>query len=179
MEPFIGQIMLFAFPRTPQGWISCQGQLLAINQYQMLFALIGTFYGGDGTTTFAVPDLRGRIPLGMGQGPGLSVYKLGDKVGMEAVALTDAEMPSHSHAIQAASQNPAANATAVPGPDVEFATAGGSDVTRYSAQPGGTPVTLNPASIGLSGSAHPHQNMMPTTVMNYCIAYDGIFPPRS
>ncbi|PFG63987.1 microcystin-dependent protein [Thioclava sp. ES.031] len=179
MEPFIGQIMLFAFTRVPRGWLSCQGQLLHIAQYQALFALIGTQYGGDGISSFAVPDLRGRIPLGMGHAPGLSVYKVGDKVGEETVTLNVAEMPSHSHAIQASSQSPAANATAVPGPEVEFATADGAGVTRYAAQPGGAPATLNPASIGSSGASHPHQNMMPTTVMNYCIAYDGIFPSRS
>ncbi len=110
MEPFIGQIQLFGFGWAPQGWATCDGQLLSISSNTALFSLLGTTYGGDGRTTFALPDLRGRVPLHQGQGPGLTSYVLGEVLGQESVALTTQQMPSHTHGIQgsatAASKSP-------------------------------------------------------------------------
>ncbi len=110
MEPFIGQIQLFGFGWAPQGWATCDGQLLSISSNTALFSLLGTTYGGDGRTTFALPDLRGRVPLHQGQGPGLSSYVLGEVLGQESVTLTTQQMPSHTHGIQgtatAASKSP-------------------------------------------------------------------------
>lgn len=178
MTPFIGQIMLFAFPRVPQGWASCQGQLMGIKDNEVLYSLLGTTYGGDGRVSFGLPDLRGRVPVHHGQGRGLSSYALGQVGGAEMVTLTENTLARHSHALQAAGQNPATGATATPGPQVEYAAAEG--LSPYTSAPSGTPATLAPETVGQSdGGGHPHDNMMPTQVMNYCIALEGIFPPRN
>ncbi|MDE3080797.1 MAG: phage tail protein [Paracoccaceae bacterium] len=177
MEPIIGQILLFAFPRVPTGWAACNGQLLSIAQYDALFSLIGTTYGGDGQSTFALPDLRGRVPVHQGQGNGLSTYVMGQQTGSEQVTLTLASMPSHSHSLQAATAAPAQGATGTPGPQVEFAVASGA--SPYTAAPSGSPAMLAGQSVGPAGGNMPHDNMMPTLVMNYCIALYGIFPTPS
>lgn len=176
MEPLIGQIALFAFGRVPKNWMLCNGALLPISQYQALFALIGTTYGGNGTSTFALPDLRGRIPLHNGQGPGLSPYTIGEVGGQETVTLISSQMPMHSHALAASSANPAVDATATPSDQVVLATA--STAQRYSVSPG-LPAMLAMQSVGPSGGSQAHSNMMPSMVMNYCIAVTGIFPSRS
>lgn len=176
MEPLLGTIMLFAFPRVPRGWAACDGQLLTISQYSALFSLLGTTYGGNGRTNFALPDLRGRIPLHQGQGLGLTMRPLGQQGGQESVSLSLNALPSHPHALQAAAAKPAINATATPGPTVEFAT--GDGPTPYSAS-ASAPVTLAKETVAETGSGQPHSNMMPTLVMNYCIATQGIFPSRA
>lgn len=171
MEPFIGQVMLFAGNFAPRGFALCQGQLLQISSNQALFSILGTTYGGDGRTTFALPDLRGRAPVSAGQGPGLSDYRLGQKVGVETVALTTQQIPAHNHGVNCATAQgdkgaPAGN---FPAPsrnadDIYHAASGGAMARDMVAQTGG-------------GAAH--ENRGPELVMNWCIALVGIFPSRN
>jgi microcystin-dependent protein len=167
MEPFIGEIRLVAFSFAPRGWAICSGQLLPINQNQALFALLGTTYGGDGRTTFALPDLRGRIPIGTGQPPAGSSYPLGATGGEETVKLTTRQLPGHAHAVHASSaagttKNPA---TAYPG-------GGGS----YAADKN---VRMKAAMVGRTGGGEEHENRPPYLSLNYVIALQGIFPAQS
>ena len=156
-EPFIGEIRNFGFNFAPRGWALCQGQLLPINQNTALFSLLGTMYGGDGRITFALPDLRGRTPIGFGQGPGLSDRTQGEAAGEEAVTLTDSDLPAHTHSVIAASvattKNPAG---AVPG----FTARGHSYGTTAD-------VVMSPTMVGQSGGGTPHDNMPPYLVTNW------------
>lgn len=168
MEPFIGTIMFFGFNFAPRGWAKCQGQLLAISQNTALFSLLGTQYGGDGRTTFALPDLQGRVPIGEGQGPGLPPYSIGQTGGAPAVTLISTQIPAHTHGI-----NAAASATSkVPMNNLPAATAGGSS---YGPTVSGAMASnmVQPA-----GGGQPHENMQPYLVGNWCIALEGIFPSR-
>lgn len=161
MDPFIGQIMLVGFTLVPKGWAACDGQLLPIAQNQALFALLGTTYGGNGTTTFGLPDLRGRSPIHAGQGPGLSRYNPGQTAGSESVALTPNNLPAHAHGTTYASEQ----TTDRPGPDV-YPAPGGSYGPAYRE---GSPTS--PA-----GEAQPIENRSPVLAMRYIIALEGIFP---
>lgn len=167
-EPFIAQITLFAGNFAPRGWALCNGQILPIAQNTALFSLLGTTYGGNGQTTFALPDLRGRVPVHPGQGPGLSPVGLGEVGGTETVTLTVNEMPLHNHGI--AASNLAATASR-PGGDVPAA--GGS----YAGSSDGT--TMNPAMVLGAGGSQPHQNRQPYLGLNFIIALEGIFPSRN
>ncbi len=170
-EPFLGEVRLFPYNFAPRGWAFCQGQLLPISQNQALFALLGTTYGGDGRVTFALPDLRGRVPLSAGQGPGLSDYALGQAGGAEAVTLGVNEMPTHSHSVAAngrQSNRPGPNGR-VPG------RASAGDV--YAASSNGA--VMAPETIVPTGGGQPHANVQPYLAMNYCIALTGIFPSRN
>jgi microcystin-dependent protein len=175
MQSYIGQILLFAFPRVPDGWAVCDGSLQRISDNPTLYQLIGTTYGGDGVNTFALPDLRGRVPLHWGQGNGLTPRFLGEKAGTETVTLVGNNLPSHNHQLQASPSTTAASAT--PGPTVEFATAVGGVTPYASSITGATPEVLAGSSIGMSGGNQPHNNMMPTLIMNYCISLYGVYPP--
>ena len=177
-NPFVGEIRAFGFSFPPAGWALCNGQTLSISQNQALFALIGTLYGGDGVQTFMLPNLQGRLAVGAGQGPGLQNYGVGESTGEAAHQLTTAEMPVHSHSINAYTAPP--NPTNVPGPTVILASA--------SADEAGNPVVLaygssalntTIAPLGNAGGGVPHENQMPYLVMNYCIALQGIFPSRN
>ncbi len=170
-EPFLGEVRLFPYNFAPRGWAFCQGQLLPINQNQALFSLLGTTYGGDGRVTFALPDLRGRVPLSSGQGPGLSDYTLGQSGGTEAVTLGVNEMPTHSHPVAAngrQSNRPGPNGR-VPG------RASAGDV--YAAS--GNGAVMAAETIVPTGGGQPHTNVQPYLAMNYCIALTGIFPSRT
>lgn len=172
VTPYIGEIRLFGFGRIPTDWAACNGQLLPISEYEALFTLIGTIYGGDGQTTFAVPDLRGRVPISLGQGPGLSNYVLGQRAGQDEVTLTSTQMPSHSHSLMATA-NP--GTTATPGTGVHLAAT--TNGTMYAPQANITSMTvMAPISVTVAGDGMPHDNIMPTLVANYCIALYGIFP---
>ncbi|MBZ2197325.1 phage tail protein [Occultella gossypii] len=168
MEPFLGTIQLFAFPFVPRGWAACDGRLLAISQNAALFSLLGTQYGGDGQTTFAVPDLQGRVPIGQGQGPGLSPRTMGERSGQESVMLVTSQIPSHSHAINAAG----AATTKSPVGNLPAVATGGS---AYGATAVGS---MGPGMVQPAGQNQPHENMQPYLVANWCIATEGIFPSR-
>ncbi|GHB58194.1 phage tail protein [Persicitalea jodogahamensis] len=171
METFIGTIMLFGFDFAPQGWAKCDGQLLSISQNSALFSLIGTTYGGNGQTTFALPDLRGRVPLGVGQGPGLSVHLKGQTGGTESVTMTAANLPSHTHSLMASTES---GNSSDPSGNV-LANAGFNDLEYTSAGPN---TQMSSRCIGTSGGNIPINNMQPYLAMNYCISLYGIFPPR-
>ena len=177
-EPYLSQIEAFSFGFAPKGWALCAGQVLPIQQNQALFSLLGTTYGGDGIRTFALPDLRGRAALALGQGPGLSQYTLGQSGGQETHTLTAAETPAHTHAI-AAVNNGTKSGTNVPGASVTLgsgysASSGSPPVTIYSSD---TP-TVAMGSLGSTGG-QAHENRMPYLAVNYCIALQGVFPSRS
>lgn len=174
-QPFLGEIRMFAFGRTPQGWQACDGSLLPIAQFDALFALIGTIYGGDGQTTFAVPDLRGRIPVHQGQGPGLSNYVIGQRAGTETVTLLPAQMPAHVHALQ--STTAAATATSPGNTLLPGAVSG--DTFYVSDITGATAGALSAQAASPVGGSQPHDNTMPTLTVQFCIATQGIFPSRA
>ncbi|WP_156254147.1 phage tail protein [Pseudactinotalea terrae] len=168
MEVYLGTIQLFGFSFAPRGWAICNGQLLSIAQNSALFSLLGTYYGGDGQTTFGLPDLRGRAPLGQGQGPGLSPYSIGQVGGQEQVTLLSSQMPPHGHGVAAAtaatSKSPSGNLPAV-------ATGGAAYGTSASQ-------SMSPAMVQPNGGGQPHENRPPYLVANWCIALQGIFPSR-
>lgn len=173
--PFVGEIRMFGFPRVPSGWLPCNGQLLPISQNEVLFSLIGTTYGGDGQTTFAVPDLRGRVPLHAGRGPGLSLRTLGETGGAERVTLTTAQISTHAHGFNATTT--AASATT---PDSSLALGALSDDSLYATDiSDATPIALAPNSISASGGSAPHENLMPTLTVQLCIAAQGLYPSRN
>ncbi len=169
--PFLGEIRIFGFNFAPRGWALCSGQLLAISQNTALFSILGTTYGGNGTSNFALPDMRGRVALGSGQGPGLSVYALGEQSGVENVTLLVSEMPAHRHAAGCSSAvgDSYMGSGAVPATD-----AGGNNV--YT---GASNNTMNPSSLAIVGGSQPHNNLQPYMAMNYCIALQGVFPARN
>ena len=170
MEPFIGEIRLFGFNFAPVGWALCDGTLLPISQNTALFSLLGTTYGGDGRTTFALPDLRGRVPISMGTGVGLSPYDIGEQGGAENVTLTVSAVPAHNHNVQA-SDAPASESK--PGGGVLART----NTSTYTAGTDGT--TLSATAISSSGGSQPHTNLQPFLAVNFCIALQGIFPSRN
>ncbi|HEV7642880.1 MAG TPA: tail fiber protein [Pyrinomonadaceae bacterium] len=165
---FLGQVQQFGFQFAPRGWAFCNGQLMSIAQNTALFALLGTTYGGDGVTTFAVPDMRGRIGLHFGQGPGLSNYDQGQASGTESVTLLSTQIPIHPHLLLASSGQ------------TFVATPNGNN---FGASESFTNATLDavmdPTSIGGSGNTQPHENRQPILVINWCIAVEGIFPSRN
>lgn len=169
-EPFVGEIRMFAGNFAPRGWAFCDGQLLPIAQNDALFALVGTTYGGDGRTTFGLPDLRGRVPIHAGQGPGLSQRRLGSNGGAEQVTLAAAQMPAHTHALQGvaapASQNTPGNAL--------FAEPEHDAYAR-----GGDAAPMAGAALGATGGGAAHANEPPTLAVRYIIALLGIFPSRN
>lgn len=167
-EAYIGQIIPFAGNYTIQGWARCDGQLLSIQQYSALYAVIGTTYGGDGVTNFALPDLRARVPLHSGQGPGRSNRALGSTGGQETVALSTAQMPAHGHAVTAYSQGGTARGPA----NAFLANAAGA----YNLTADNT--TLSPAALAQAGSGQAHDNMQPFCTLNFLICVVGVFPPR-
>lgn len=170
--PYVGQIKMFAGNFPPAGWAFCDGQLMSIAENEVLFAIIGTTYGGDGQTTFALPDLRGRIPMGTGQGPGLSSRILGQKLGTEQETMTINQMPSHSHIVNATTAEGNQN---VPTGNL-FANTKVLD-KEYSDAPGNT--TMKNTMIGNAGGNQPMGNMQPYLGVNFIISLYGIFPSQS
>jgi microcystin-dependent protein len=173
-EPFVGEIMMTGAVFCPRGWADLDGQLLPVNQNQALFSLMGTTYGGDGRTTFGLPDLRGRMPLHVGQGPGLTSRRQGQKDGEEVHALTMSEMPQHQHAL---------NGSTVGG-NSEHLTgnllADQHKKLRIYAPAGTGPLTpLHATSVGSAGNSQAHNNMPPFLTIRFCIALQGVFPSRS
>lgn len=169
-EPFVGEIRMFAGNFAPRGWAFCDGQLLAVSQNDALFSLLGTIYGGDGRTTFGLPDMRGRIPIHAGSGPGLSPRTLGAKGGAETVTLTNNQLPSHTHnwrAFSGDAQNrtPVDNASAKPTPDIYRETADNLQ-------------TMKTTMVGQTGGSQAHTNVMPFLCIHFIIALFGIYPSR-
>ena len=171
-EPFVGEIRMFAGNFAPRGWALYHGQLLAVSQNTALFSLLGTIYGGDGRTTFGLPDMRGRIPIHAGSGPGLSSRTLGEKLGTEEETVTVNQTPSHTHTLRANTQ-----------PGTERGPAGTtpaqSTVGVYLQSPDpASVVQLSAQSVGAVGGSQSHDNMMPFLCVNFIIALDGIYPSR-
>jgi len=172
MDPFIGEIKLVPYNFAPRGWAFCQGQLLSIAQNTALFSLLGTMYGGNGQTTFALPDLQGRCIVGTGQGAGLSPYVQGQAAGTESVTLLSTEIPAHNHGVLVSG----VNATLTPAIGNHAAIATGTLGNVY----GTTPVGTMPAqTITATGGNQPHPNRQPYLGLNYVIALEGIFPARN
>jgi len=172
MDPFVAEIRLFPGNFAPKGWALCNGQLLPISQNTALFSLLGTTYGGNGQSNFALPNLQGRAPMHPRQGPGLSLHDLGEAGGAETVALAVAEIPPHSHnATLAGAATPAT--TADPQNNLPATTAENTYGSR------GTPVDMAASSLSSVGGSQPHNNMQPYLTLNFIIALQGVYPPRS
>ena len=178
-DPFVAEIRIFPFNFAPKGWAFCNGQILPLSQNTALFSLLGTTYGGDGKSNFALPNMQGNAPMHPGQGPGLSLHDLGEMGGSETVTLLESEMPAHSHTVAAKTQNattnqPSGNLLAAG----HFGAAQGGSVNYYLTI--ATPTTqLSDNSIALAGGDQPHNNLMPYLTLNFCIALQGVFPPRT
>lgn len=177
-EPYLGELMLTGFDYAPKGWAFCEGQIIAIAPNQALFSLIGTTFGGNGTTTFGLPDLRGRIALGSGQGPGISAITRGQVAGQEVHTLTIAEMPSHNHGMMGDGVTPANNNAFSPAPGNSLGMSVGQPTEQASVYDTGTGGTLAAGTISTVGG-QPHENRQPYLAMRWCIALTGIFPSRN
>lgn len=169
-EPFIGEIMLVPYNFAPRGWAFCNGQILSIAQNTALFSLLGTTYGGNGQTTFALPDLRGRCALSSGQGPGLANYSLGEVTGTENVTLNGTQIPPHNHSVAAVDDDATTSTPAAALP---------ANISAKGYSKAAANTTMNPTMIGGGGGNQPHPNLQPLLVLNYCIALEGIFPSRN
>ncbi len=173
-DPFVAEIRIFPFNFAPRGWAWCDGQLLPLSQNTALFSLLGTTYGGNGASNFALPDLQGRAPMHPGQGPGLSLHDLGETGGSETVSLLESEIPNHSHIVRA---------SALPGnyplPQIEVALCKTPGDNVYHLQAGAAGVTMAAQSLPPAGGDQPHNNMMPYLTFYFSIALQGVFPPRT
>ncbi len=170
-DPFVAEIRIVPFNFAPKGWAFCNGQLLPISMNTALFSLLGTTYGGNGMSNFALPDLQGRAPIQPGQGPGLNLHDLGESGGAEAVTLLTAEMPAHSHGVSAQS-DPAD--TYKPGPTASL----GRASNQYQSNTTGNLVSMAQETLASAGGDQPHNNMMPYLTLNFIIALQGVFPPH-
>lgn len=182
VDAYVGEVRPFPYNFAPRGWATCSGQILAISQNTALFSILGTTYGGNGSTTFALPDLRGRVAIGQGQGPGLSPYALGEVTGSVVETLTPPEMPAHTHTPYTRVQMGATNMHTAP--------QAGDYLGRFNASPtvfGKTwnnpplenAVLMHPSFVGLNGGNQPHQNTQPVLALNFCICIQGVFPARN
>jgi len=173
MDPFVAEIRIFPFNFAPKGWAFCNGQILPLSQNTALFSLLGTTYGGDGKSNFALPDMQGNAPMHPGQGPGLSLHDLGETGGSSTVTLLESEIPAHTHALRDHDLDlgelnaPAANRTL----------AKSANANAYTAA--ANPAPMAPAALTVAGGSQPHNNMQPYLTVNFCIALQGVFPPRS
>ncbi|MGE4369466.1 MAG: phage tail protein [Burkholderiaceae bacterium] len=169
MDPFVAEIRIFPFNFAPKGWAFCDGQILPLSQNTALFSLLGTTYGGDGKSNFALPDLQGRAAMHPSQGPGLSLRDLGETGGTETVTLLESEIPAHSHTLSTSSRpadalNPGAQAV-------------GTGNNAFA--PPGNAAVASPQALAPAGGDQPHNNMQPYLTLNFCIALQGVYPPRS
>lgn len=169
MDPFVAEIRIFPFNFAPRGWAWCDGQLLPLSQNTALFSLLGTTYGGDGKSTFALPNLQGSAPMHPGQGPGLSLHDLGETGGSQTVSLLESEMPSHNHGLRAInddglSETPIGNTPAK---------------NKFYDNTGQAPATMSPQALAPAGGDQPHNNMQPYLTFYFNIALQGVFPPRT
>ena len=172
-DPFVAEIRIFPFNFAPKGWAWCNGQLMPLSQNTALFSLLGTTYGGDGKSNFALPDLEGRAPMHPGQGPGLSLHDLGEPGGSETVTLLESEIPAHSHAIMA---NASIGDNNTPGSGVSLARS--NNATAYQTTTNQNVVAMAPGAVTPAGGDQPHNNLMPYLTYYFNIALQGVFPPR-
>jgi microcystin-dependent protein len=170
-DPFVAEIRIFAFNFAPKGWAFCNGQLLPISQNTALFSLLGTTYGGDGKSTFALPDMQGNAPMQPGQGQGLSLRDLGEMSGVESVTLLVSEIPLHTHTLMTAAGDPAESNIAT-GNALARSKNGNAYTTTL------TPTQMAFEGLPPAGGSLPHNNMQPYLTLNFCIAMQGVFPPR-
>lgn len=173
MDPFVAEIRIFPFNFAPRGWAWCDGQLLPLAQNTALFSLLGTTYGGNGKSNFALPDLQGRAPMHPGQGPGLSLRELGEANGSDTVTLLESEIPSHSHTLRAFND---VGEDRIPNPDEDLARSTGG--LLFVAPPGNL-VSLSASALPAAGGDQPHNNLMPYLTLYFNIALQGVFPPRT
>jgi microcystin-dependent protein len=172
-DPFVAEIRIYPFNFAPKGWAFCDGQLMPLSQNTALFSLLGTTYGGNGKSNFALPDLQGRAPMHPGQGPGLSLHDLGETGGSELVTLLESEIPAHNHSLGA--QNVPLGGVASGSGAVLNRPASGNLYDATSPQL----VAMAPQSIAPAGGDQPHNNLQPYLTLNFCIALQGVFPPRT
>jgi microcystin-dependent protein len=181
-DQFVAEIRIFPFTFAPTGWAMCNGQLMPISQNTALFSLLGTFYGGDGKSTFALPNMQGNAPMHPGQGPGLSLYDLGQQGGTPFVTLLPTQIPAHNHIPQvstAAATSNQGNAMVVGAARYDDGQGTTGDVSIFSANVNNPLVQLSPFALAVAGGDQPHNNMQPYLTLNFCIALQGIFPPRT
>lgn len=171
-DPFVAEIRIFPFNFAPKGWAWCDGQLLPLSQNTALFSLLGTTYGGNGKSNFALPDLQGRAPMHPGQGPGLSLHDLGETGGSETVSLLESEIPAHSHALRASLDD---GDLAIPAPSRTLAKS--QQANAYSTT--ATLAAMAAEALAPAGGDQPHNNLMPYLTFYFCIALQGVFPPRT
>jgi microcystin-dependent protein len=173
-DPFVAEIRIFPFNFAPKGWAWCDGQLLPLSQNTALFALLGTTYGGNGQSNFALPDLQGRAPMMPGQGPGLSLHNLGETGGAETVTLLQSEIPSHNHALMASNEDGSQGSLTT---GITVANSVGGKL--YQTVTNANLVDMNPNSLAPAGGSQPHNNMQPFLTFYFNIALQGVFPPRT
>jgi microcystin-dependent protein len=181
-NPFVAEIRIFPFNFAPVGWAMCNGQILPISQNTALFSLLGTTYGGDGKSNFALPNLQGSVPMSFGQGPGLSLRDLGETGGETTVTLLQTELPSHAHTLEATTTT--GTTTVSNNSQLALATAGGgkqgaANVANFYSGGSAKATMSTTQAISPTGGNQPHNNMMPYLGLNFCIALQGVFPPRS
>jgi microcystin-dependent protein len=172
MDPFVAEIRIFPFNFAPSGWAFCDGQLLPLSQNTALFSLLGTTYGGDGKSNFALPDMQGNAPMHPGQGPGLSLHDLGEMGGNDTVTLLQSELPNHSHSWTASNQDGTDQS-----PLNESIAGGVGGISMYAPPTALTPLSFS--ALSPAGGSLPHNNMQPYLTLNFCIALQGVFPPRT
>ncbi len=171
-DPFVAEIRIFPFNFAPKGWAWCDGQLLPLSQNTALFSLLGTTYGGNGKSNFALPDLQGRAPMHPGQGPGLSLHDLGETGGSETVSLLESEIPAHNHIFGTTFENGTQGSLT---PDVILARSVAGNLYQTT---NANPVQMGPESLAPAGGDQPHNNLQPYLTFYFCIALQGVFPPR-
>jgi microcystin-dependent protein len=174
MDPFVAEIRIFPFNFAPKGWAFCDGQILPLSQNTALFSLLGTTYGGDGKSNFALPNMQGNAPMHPGQGPGLSLHDLGETGGSDTVTLLESEIPAHSHTMVASTQpgeDPA------PSPTEALARSVGANL--YQTVTNANIVQLSDNAVAPAGGDQPHNNLQPYLTLNFCIALQGVYPPRT
>lgn len=174
-DPFLAEIRIYPFNFAPKGWAFCDGQLLPISQNTALFSLLGTAYGGDGKSTFQLPNMQGNAPMAPGQGKDLSLHVLGETGGSETVTLLESEIPAHTHFMRAHNLDPAD----VQNPTPQTSLAQSSQGNAYNATTGTGLVSLAAQALGPAGGGQPHNNMQPYLTLSFCIALQGVYPPRT